>query len=135
MGRREPVNWHDLVFNLNSGHIMLWLFRGLEITCYGYVARISAGAAGCRPPLLMWLFALLAWDFGFYWLHRLHHRFRVLWAVHVVHHRGALQPVAGVRNSRYSSLTSIRSFAAGAGGRAAVGIRRGVDFSLQHSAV
>ena len=47
----------------------------------------------------MWLFALLAWDFGFYWLHRLHHRFRVLWAVHVVHHRGALQPVAGVRNS------------------------------------
>ena len=36
--QRQQVNWHDLVFNLNSGHIMLWLFRGLEITCYGYVA-------------------------------------------------------------------------------------------------
>ncbi|MGP2703888.1 sterol desaturase family protein, partial [Serratia marcescens] len=68
-GRREPVNWHDLVFNLNSGHIMLWLFRGLEITCYGYVAaHFSLGLLDAWPPLLMWLFALLAWDFGFYWL-------------------------------------------------------------------
>lgn len=89
-GRREPVNWHDLVFNLNSGHIMLWLFRGLEITCYGYVAaHFSLGLLDAWPLLLMWLFALLAWDFGFYWLHRLHHRFRVLWAVHVVHHQGS----------------------------------------------
>lgn len=111
-GRREPVNWHDLVFNLNSGHIMLWLFRGLEITCYGYVAaHFSPGLLDARPPLLMWLFALLAWDFGFYWLHRLHHRFRVLWAVHVVHHRGEHFNLSlGVRNSWYSSLTSIPFF-------------------------
>lgn len=47
-GRREPVNWHDLVFNLNSGHIMLWLFRGLEITCYGYVA--AHFSLGCWMP-------------------------------------------------------------------------------------
>lgn len=47
-GRREPVNWHDLVFNLNSGHIMLWLFRGLEITCYGYVA--AHFSPGCWMP-------------------------------------------------------------------------------------
>lgn len=111
-GRREPVNWHDLVFNLNSGHIMLWLFRGLEITCYGYVAaHFSLGLLDAWPPLLMWLFALLAWDFGFYWLHRLHHRFRVLWAVHVVHHQGEHFNLSlGVRNSWYSSLTSIPFF-------------------------
>ena len=29
---RQQVQWHDVVFNLNSGHIMLWLFRGLEVT-------------------------------------------------------------------------------------------------------
>jgi sterol desaturase/sphingolipid hydroxylase (fatty acid hydroxylase superfamily) len=111
-GRREPVNWHDLVFNLNSGHIMLWLFRGLEITCYGYVAaHFSLGLLDAWPPPLMWLFALLAWDFGFYWLHRLHHRFRVLWAVHVVHHQGEHFNLSlGVRNSWYSSLTSIPFF-------------------------
>lgn len=137
-GRREPVNWHDLVFNLNSGHIMLWLFRGLEITCYGYVAaHFSLGCWMPWPPLLMWLFALLAWDFGFYWLHRLHHRFRVLWAVHVVHHQGEHFNLSlGVRNSPVFVVdVDPVLFAAGAGGRAAVGIRRGVDFSLQHSAV
>lgn len=32
---KQQVHWHDVVFNLNSGHIMLWLFRGLEVTCYG----------------------------------------------------------------------------------------------------
>ncbi|WP_268602262.1 sterol desaturase family protein, partial [Escherichia coli] len=55
--------------------------------------------------------ALLASDFGFYWLHRLHHRFRLLWAVHVVHHQGEHFNLSlGVRNSWYSSLTSIPFF-------------------------
>ncbi|CAI0743977.1 Fatty acid hydroxylase superfamily [Serratia entomophila] len=110
--QRRQVNWHDLVFNLNSGHIMLWLFRGLEITCYGYVAaHFSLGLLDAWPPLLMWLFALLAWDFGFYWLHRLHHHLRVLWAVHLVHHQGEHFNLSlGVRNSWYSSLTSIPFF-------------------------
>jgi len=110
--QRQRVNWHDVVFNLNSGHIMLWLFRGLEITCYGYVAaHFSLGLLDAWPPLLMWLFALLAWDFGFYWLHRLHHYLRVLWAVHVVHHQGEHFNLSlGVRNSWYSSLTSIPFF-------------------------
>lgn len=110
--QRRQVNWHDLVFNLNSGHIMLWLFRGLEITCYGYVAaHFSLDLLSDWPPVLMWLFALLAWDFGFYWLHRLHHYLRVLWAVHVVHHQGEHFNLSlGVRNSWYSSLTSIPFF-------------------------
>ncbi|MEQ9944206.1 sterol desaturase family protein [Pectobacterium aroidearum] len=110
--RRETVNWHDVVFNLNSGHIMLWLFRSVEIFCYGYVAaHFSLGWVETWPPVLMWLFALLAWDFGFYWLHRLHHTFGVLWAVHVVHHQGEHFNLSlGVRNSWYSSLTSIPFF-------------------------
>ncbi|HIE4803085.1 TPA: sterol desaturase family protein, partial [Serratia marcescens] len=78
----------------------------------GYVAaHFSLGLLDAWPPLLMWLFALLAWDFGFYWLHRLHHRFRLLWAVHVVHHQGEHFNLSlGVRNSWYSSLTSIPFF-------------------------
>ncbi|MDY4379358.1 sterol desaturase family protein [Pectobacterium brasiliense] len=110
--QREKVNWHDVVFNLNSGHIMLWLFRSVEIFCYGYVAaHFSFGWVETWPPVLMWLFALLAWDFGFYWLHRLHHTFGVLWAVHVVHHQGEHFNLSlGVRNSWYSSLTSVPFF-------------------------
>jgi anti-sigma regulatory factor (Ser/Thr protein kinase) len=57
------------------------------------------------------LFAILAWDFGFYWLHRLHHNLRPLWAVHVVHHQGEHFNLSlGVRNSWYSSLTAIPFF-------------------------
>ncbi|OKP23223.1 sterol desaturase family protein [Serratia liquefaciens] len=110
--RKGSVDWHDVIFNLNSGHIMLWLFRGLEIACYGYVAtHFNQGWLDGWPPVLMWLFAILAWDFGFYWLHRLHHRFRLLWAVHVVHHQGEHFNLSlGVRNSWYSSLTSIPFF-------------------------
>ena len=110
--QRRPVDWHDVVFNLNSGHIMLWLFRGLEVAFYGLVAtHFSLGLLDTWPPLIMWAFALLAWDFCFYWLHRLHHYFGVLWAVHLVHHQGEHFNLSlGVRNSWYSSLTSIPFF-------------------------
>jgi len=109
---RQKVDWRDVIFNLNSGHIMLWLFRCLEVLSYSLVLHY------CSMHLLenwsavwLWLFALLAWDFGFYWLHRLHHRFALLWAVHVVHHQGEHFNLSlGVRNSWYSSLTSIPFF-------------------------
>ncbi len=34
-----------------------------------------------------WLFALIFYDFCYYWLHRAGHRVAVLWAAHVVHHQ------------------------------------------------
>lgn len=110
--RKLNVNWHDIAFNLNSGHIMLWLFRGLEIFCFGLVAsHFSLGWVDSWPPALVWLFTLLAWDFGFYWLHRLHHTWGLFWAVHIVHHQGEHYNLSlGVRNSWYSSLTSIPFF-------------------------
>src|SRR5471032_1520812 len=106
--RKEPVNWRDVMFNLNSGHVVLWLFRGLEIFCYGLVVtHFSLNWVSSWPAPLVWIFALLAWDFGFYWLHRLHHKFGPLWAVHVVHHQGEHFNLSlGVRNSWYSSLTN-----------------------------
>lgn len=109
---RQRVDWHDVVFNVNSGHIMLWLFRGLEITCYGYVAsHWSLGLLANWPSAAVWLLALLAWDLGFYWLHRLHHQWPLFWAVHLIHHQGRQFNLSlGVRNSWYSSLTSIPFF-------------------------
>lgn len=110
--KREPVNWREVVFNLNAGHIMLWLSRSIEIFCFGFVAaHFSLGWVQTWPAVWMWLFAIVAWDFGFYWLHRLHHHFGALWAVHVVHHQGEHFNLSlGVRNSWYSSLTSIPFF-------------------------
>lgn len=109
---RERIDWNDVVFNIDSGHMMLWLFRGLEITCYGYVAaHWSFDLLAAWPAAAVWLFALLAWDFGFYWLHRLHHQWPLFWAVHLIHHQGLHFNLSlGVRNSWYSSLTSIPFF-------------------------
>lgn len=110
---RQKVDWLDVIFNINSGHMMLWLFRCLEVLCYGLVVNhFSLGLFDNVPVILLWLFTILAWDFGFYWLHRWHHEMRPLWAVHGAsseHYNLSL----GVRNSWYSSLTSIRFYAAG----------------------
>src|SRR5262249_20160569 len=34
----------------------------------------------------VWLAALIAYDFFYYWLHRFNHEVNLLWASHVVHH-------------------------------------------------
>ncbi|WDC32656.1 sterol desaturase family protein [Escherichia albertii] len=109
---RQKIDWLDVIFNINSGQMMLWLFRCLEVLCYSLVINhFSFGIFDHAPVILLWLFTLLAWDFGFYWLHRWHHEMRPLWAVHVVHHQGEHYNLSlGVRNSWYSSLTSIPFF-------------------------
>lgn len=109
---KQKVDWLDVIFNINSGHIMLWLFRCMEVLCYSVVLnRFGLGLFDGVSAIWLWLFTLLAWDFGFYWLHRLHHQLRPLWAVHVVHHQGENYNLSlGVRNSWYSSLTSIPFF-------------------------
>ncbi len=57
----QSVNWRELTFNLNSGHIMLWLFRGLELFCYGFVvSHYSLGITDNWSPLWVWILAILA---------------------------------------------------------------------------
>ena len=45
------------------------------------ITRLPADA------LWVWAFALLFYDFCYYWLHRAGHRVAVLWAAHAVHHQ------------------------------------------------
>ncbi|MFZ4690767.1 MAG: sterol desaturase family protein [Polymorphobacter sp.] len=42
------------------------------------------GTAGLGP--LVWVTALVAYDFGYYWAHRLGHEVGIMWAAHNVHH-------------------------------------------------
>lgn len=37
--------------------------------------------------LLLWLVAMVAWDFCYYWSHRCGHEVSILWASHAVHHQ------------------------------------------------
>ncbi|MGM9321030.1 sterol desaturase family protein [Deinococcus aquaticus] len=109
---KEEIPWREVIFNLNSGHIMTWVCRGLEIAGFDYVLRHwSSGWVGQWPVAAQWIFTLVAWDLCFYWMHRLHHKYPLLWAVHVVHHEGEHFSLSlGIRNSWYSSLTSLPFF-------------------------
>ena len=35
----------------------------------------------------LWVLAAIAWDFMYYWFHRLSHEISILWAAHAVHHQ------------------------------------------------
>ena len=37
--------------------------------------------------IALWIVAALAWDFCYYWFHRLSHEISILWAAHAVHHQ------------------------------------------------
>ena len=43
----------------------------------------NASASG----ILLWIIAAVAWDFCYYWNHRLGHEISILWAAHAVHHQ------------------------------------------------
>ncbi len=105
---RQRIPWKDVIFNLNSGHILLWVFRGVEIAAFSFVyMHCSLRWVEQWHPVWQWLFAFLGWDFCFYWMHRLHHRFGLLWLVHVLHHEGEHFNLSlGIRNSWYSSLSA-----------------------------
>lgn len=111
-GLPRTDRWLDAMANLNSGHLVLWLFRGVEVAGYAWIWRATQPhALEGWPPLLVGAFAFVAWDFGFYWLHRLHHRFGFLWAIHAVHHQGEHFNLSlGIRNSWLSSLSSLPFF-------------------------
>lgn len=106
--RRREVPWLDVAFNLGSGHLPMWLLRGVEVAAFGWTLQhLSLHLLDEWPVWAVWVFGLVAWDFCFYWMHRLHHRMPLLWAVHEVHHTGEHFNLSlGVRNSWYSSLTS-----------------------------
>jgi sterol desaturase/sphingolipid hydroxylase (fatty acid hydroxylase superfamily) len=104
----KPVPWKDLVFNLNSGHLLMWVLRGAEIAAYGFTLEYASVQWVSHWPIaLQWVFALIAWDFCFYWMHRMHHKIPLLWAVHCIHHQGEHFNLSlAVRNGWYSSLTN-----------------------------
>jgi sterol desaturase/sphingolipid hydroxylase (fatty acid hydroxylase superfamily) len=101
--------WRELVLNLDSGHILMWIGRGMEVAGFGWLLSHASLHWVDRWPLAaQWIFAFIGWDFCFYWMHRLHHKYAIFWAVHVVHHEGEHFDLSlGIRNSWYSSLTSL----------------------------
>ena len=56
---------------------------GLYTLAFQHIALFTLPSGS----LWTWLFALVAYDFCYYWYHRAGHRVAVLWAAHAVHHQ------------------------------------------------
>ncbi|WP_174999231.1 sterol desaturase family protein [Rugamonas aquatica] len=103
------ADWHEIAANLGSGHLIMWVGRSLEVAGYDLVFR-NVGWEGLQRHLGpgIWVAGFLGWDLCFYCMHRMHHRIPLLWKVHEVHHQGRDFSLSlGIRNSWYSSLTSL----------------------------
>jgi alkylglycerol monooxygenase len=66
-----------------SGVFMLALSVGIYVLVYSHFALFSLAANDWR----VWVGALVAYDFFYYWNHRIDHEVGIFWAAHVVHHQ------------------------------------------------
>jgi len=110
--RKEEVPWREIVYNVSSGHILMWILRAVEVLIFSIVVdNYSLRLLDNWGFPAQWVFTFLGWDFCFYWLHRMHHKIPLFWKIHVVHHQGEHFSLSlGLRNSWYSSLSSIPFF-------------------------
>jgi len=88
MGRKVH-RLHDSVTSINIGFISE-IFRGLQklVTVVFYAAtvdKVGMFEFDLSSPLV-WILALVLYDFFYYWAHRVGHEVNFAWAAHVVHH-------------------------------------------------
>jgi alkylglycerol monooxygenase len=66
-----------------SGVFMLVLSVGVYVLVYEQLSLFSLSPGDWR----VWVGALIAYDFFYYWNHRIDHEVGIFWAAHVVHHQ------------------------------------------------
>ena len=79
----------DTVASLSLGIISQLVGVFTKLAALGIYTLVYQHGALWRLPVdspWVWLGALLAYDFCYYWQHRLGHTVQILWAAHVVHH-------------------------------------------------
>ena len=87
---RNTYRLADTITSISLGSISR--LRGLVFLGLGswFYTRASNGYHLFDMPdsgVAIWVFALLAYDFSYYWFHRVSHEVNLFWAAHVVHHQ------------------------------------------------
>lgn len=99
--RDDAINSISLgILSQVSGAFMKLLLFGIYAICLKYFSVFKLPS----DQWWVWVFALLGYDFCYYWLHRLSHEVAVLWAAHVVHHQ----------SEHYNLSTALRQTSSGA---------------------
>jgi len=87
---RNTYRVADTITSISLGSISR--LRGLLFLGIGawFYERASGGYHLLDLPgegFGIWLFAIVAYDFSYYWFHRISHEVNLFWAAHVVHHQ------------------------------------------------
>jgi len=108
----RKIPWKEIVVNVNSGLMLIWILKGLTLVAYYFIYQhspISFISGWSRVSQI--IFTVFAWDFCYYWSHRTHHSIPILWKLHSVHHQGEHFSLSlGIRNSWFQPLTSFPFF-------------------------
>jgi len=104
---RDAYAGNDAINSIGLGAIsqLVAVFsKLLTIGIYAWCVEHLALFALPADSVLVWVGALLGYDFCYYWLHRMGHETNILWAAHVVHHQ----------SERYNLSTALRQTGSGA---------------------
>lgn len=105
--RSQPVyRMADTISSLSLGilsQLVAVFAKGLALGLYVLVWQHAAVWALPADSIAVWAGALLAYDFCYYWLHRMGHELQILWAAHGVHHS----------SEEYNLSTALRQTATG----------------------
>ncbi len=110
-GTKAP--WREVVVNMNSGQMVLWLLRGVRAFVYtGIYTVASLHWLDALPVFILLPLTFVLWDLAFYTSHYAHHKIPILWDVHVLHHQGeSFNTSLAVRNAWLQVLTPTPFFA------------------------
>lgn len=81
--------FNDALSSLNLGilsRVTGILKAAIPLSAYYWLYHNYAFLELDQMSIAVWAFAFVAYDLGYYWVHRLSHRISVMWGSHVVHH-------------------------------------------------
>lgn len=100
--------FNDAINSLNLGmmsQVTAVAYKTLQFSVYVLLFEHAAlfDWSAYRQQPAFWLFAFVAYDFCYYWFHRMSHEINLLWAGHVVHHQ----------SEEYNLTTALRQSSGG----------------------
>lgn len=88
--KRDVYRVDDAINSISLGilsQVSGVFFRVMTISIYTIIYDHFSFFTLPADSVAVWVFALISYDFCYYWLHRMGHEVSILWAAHVVHHQ------------------------------------------------
>jgi sterol desaturase/sphingolipid hydroxylase (fatty acid hydroxylase superfamily) len=109
---RDAFEWRDSLASLGTGLGSIFVgaaWKGALFASYFALYQWTPLRLGDGP--WVWIAALAADDFAYYWFHRVHHEVRFFWAAHVTHHSSRRYNLTTALRQSWTPMTGILFYA------------------------